>query len=76
MKSAFVNDFAKSACTLEVHVAKLRLWRDKFEAMLDARHRKQKLETYSHYLVEFQHQRFDDVEIPGQYLLVSRIIMK
>jgi transformation/transcription domain-associated protein len=71
IKNAFVNDFAKSKLTLEEYVAKLRLWRDKFEAMLDARARRHKLETSSHYLVEFQHQRFDDVEIPGQYLMVS-----
>ncbi|KAG1145231.1 hypothetical protein G6F37_006937 [Rhizopus arrhizus] len=71
MKTAFVNDFAKSRLNLEEYVAKLRLWRDKFEAMLDARPRKQKLEAASHYLVEFQHQKFDDVEIPGQYLTLK-----
>ncbi|KAG2237337.1 hypothetical protein INT48_009070 [Thamnidium elegans] len=71
MKSAFVNDFAKTKLNLEEYVAKLRLWRDKFEAMLDARPRKHKLEASSHYLVEFQHQKFDDVEIPGQYLMLK-----
>ncbi|KAI8989366.1 hypothetical protein BDB01DRAFT_537511 [Pilobolus umbonatus] len=71
MKTAFVHDFATTKLNLEEYVAKLRLWRDKFEAMLDARPRKQKLETLSHYLVEFQHQKFDDVEIPGQYLLLK-----
>ncbi|OAD08306.1 hypothetical protein MUCCIDRAFT_32523, partial [Mucor lusitanicus CBS 277.49] len=70
MKAAFVHDFATTKLNLEEYVAKLRLWRDKFEAMLDARPRKQKLEACSHYLVEFQHQKFDDVEIPGQYLLL------
>ncbi|KAI8099099.1 uncharacterized protein BX664DRAFT_310101 [Halteromyces radiatus] len=71
MKTAFVNDFAKDKLNLEEYVARLRLWRDKFEAMFDARPRKLKLETLSHYLVEFQHQKFDDVEIPGQYLLLK-----
>ncbi|KAI7885947.1 uncharacterized protein EV154DRAFT_427566 [Mucor mucedo] len=71
MKTAFVNDFAKAKLNLEEYVAKLRLWRDKFEAMLDARPRKHKLEASSHYLVEFQHQKFDDVEIPGQYLMLK-----
>ncbi|ORX57551.1 hypothetical protein DM01DRAFT_1302758 [Hesseltinella vesiculosa] len=71
MKSAFVNDFAKDKLNLEQYVARLRLWRDKFEAMFDARPRKLKLETLSHYLVEFQHQKFDDVEIPGQYLMLK-----
>ncbi|OAD77362.1 hypothetical protein PHYBLDRAFT_36397 [Phycomyces blakesleeanus NRRL 1555(-)] len=71
MKTAFVNDFAKTKLNLEEYVAKLRLWRDKFEAMLDARPRKQKLEASSSYLAEFHHSRFDDVEIPGQYLLLK-----
>ncbi|KAI9481535.1 MAG: hypothetical protein EXX96DRAFT_217391 [Benjaminiella poitrasii] len=71
LKTAFVNDFAKNKLNLEEYVAKLRVWRDKFEAMLDARPRKQKLEAVSHYLVEFQHQKFDDVEIPGQYLMLK-----
>jgi transformation/transcription domain-associated protein len=71
MKIAFISDFATTTLNLEEYVAKLRIWRDKFEAMLDARPRKQKLESSSHYLVEFQHQKFDDVEIPGQYLLLK-----
>ncbi|KAI9495464.1 hypothetical protein BDB00DRAFT_870320 [Zychaea mexicana] len=71
MKTAFYNDFAKAKLNLEEYVAKLRLWRDKFEAMLDARPRKQKLEALSCYLAEFHHARFDDVEIPGQYLLLK-----
>jgi transformation/transcription domain-associated protein len=71
MKTAFVHDFATTKLNLEEYVAKLRLWRDKFEAMLDSRPRKHRLEATSHYLVEFQHQKFDDVEIPGQYLLLK-----
>ncbi|KAI8988247.1 hypothetical protein BDF20DRAFT_910766 [Mycotypha africana] len=71
MKTAFVNDFVKPKMNQEEYIAKLRLWRDKFEAMLDARPRKLKLEAASHYLVEFQHQKFDDVEIPGQYLMLK-----
>ncbi|KAI9486745.1 MAG: hypothetical protein EXX96DRAFT_53394 [Benjaminiella poitrasii] len=71
LKDAFVRDFVSSKMDLEEYVAKLRVWRDKFEAMLYARPRKQKLESASRYLVEFQHQKFDDVEIPGQYLLLK-----
>lgn len=71
MKAAFLNDFIKAKPNHAQYVAKLRTWRDKFEAMLDSRSRKQKLESASHYLIEFQHQKFDDVEIPGQYLLLK-----
>jgi transformation/transcription domain-associated protein len=38
--------------------------------MMAERPTEQPLESYSHYLTEFEHQRFDDVEIPGQYSLV------
>ncbi|RUP49800.1 hypothetical protein BC936DRAFT_141434 [Jimgerdemannia flammicorona] len=71
MKTAFINDFINAKPNLAEYVAKLRMWRDKFEAVLDSRPRRQHLELLSHYLVEFQHQKFDDVEIPGQYLLLK-----
>jgi len=45
-------------------------WRDKYEKMLDSRSRSQSLDTLSKWLVEFQHGKFDEVEIPGQYLEV------
>lgn len=53
---------------LQEYVAKLRKWRDKFEVILDRRSQSQQLEQVSSYLSEFQYQKFDEVEIPGQYL--------
>ena len=70
-QAAFIYDFLTAKPNLSQYVAKLRMWRDKFESVLDNKPRHQFLEVLSHYLVEFQHQKFDDVEIPGQYLLVS-----
>lgn len=53
---------------LQDYVAKLRKWRDKFEIILDRRCQTQQLEQVSSYLSEFQYQKFDEVEVPGQYL--------
>ncbi|ORX90024.1 hypothetical protein K493DRAFT_381622 [Basidiobolus meristosporus CBS 931.73] len=71
VKLAFQRDFIEEKLTLSQYIVKLREWRDRFEALLDNRPRRHNLEQYSHYLVEFGHQKFDDVEIPGQYLLLK-----
>ncbi|KXS11669.1 hypothetical protein M427DRAFT_158085 [Gonapodya prolifera JEL478] len=68
-KVAFEQDFIKTKPTLVEVVVKFRDWRDKLEQLLDSRSRRAHLEHYSHYLVEFEHQKFDEIEIPGQYLL-------
>lgn len=68
LKTAFESDFVRSKPTLREYVARLQRWRDRYEESLDKRPRRQHLEHCSHYLVEFQHQKFDEVEIPGQYL--------
>ncbi len=61
----------KSKPDLEKLVERYGQWRDRLESVLDCRPRKQNLEHLSHYLVEFEYQRFDDIEIPGQYQQVS-----
>ncbi|KAK3822766.1 MAG: hypothetical protein J3Q66DRAFT_279230 [Benniella sp.] len=71
VKAAFVHDFIANKPTLSQFVTRLQRWRDKFEDILDSKPRKQQLENWSHYLAEFQHQKFDDVEVPGQYLLLK-----
>ena len=50
------------------YIHKLRKWRDKFEEKLDRRVQTQSLENYSPHLSEFKFQKFDAVEVPGQYL--------
>ncbi|BFZ59893.1 transcription-associated protein 1 [Saitoella coloradoensis] len=69
IKSAFEDDFLKEKPNLQSYVAKLRHWRDRFEAVLDRRPHQQNLEQCSTFLTEFQYQKFDEVEVPGQYLL-------
>lgn len=50
------------------YIHKLRKWRDKFEEKLDRRPHHQSLELDSPHLSEFKFQKFDEVEVPGQYL--------
>ncbi|KAI7824749.1 FAT domain-containing protein, partial [Gamsiella multidivaricata] len=71
VKAAFVHDFIANKPTLSQFVTRLQRWRDKFEDILDSKPRRQQLENWSQYLAEFQHQKFDDVEVPGQYLLLK-----
>jgi hypothetical protein len=41
--------------------------------LLNKKANKANLEAVSHWLVEFQYQKFDEIEVPGQYLKVSRL---
>ncbi|KAI0832419.1 atypical/PIKK/TRRAP protein kinase [Trametes gibbosa] len=63
----YEEDFIKSKPTLQEYIRKLQQWRDKYERLLDARPRVQSLDNLSHYLIEFQYTKFDEVEVPGQY---------
>ncbi|KAL8838619.1 MAG: hypothetical protein Q9170_002065 [Blastenia crenularia] len=68
IRSSFEEDFVAKKPTMYEYIHKLRKWRDKFEEKLDRRPAQQNLETYSPHLSEFRFQKFDDVEVPGQYL--------
>ncbi|KAG5438769.1 hypothetical protein PCANB_002489 [Pneumocystis canis] len=68
IKTAFENEFIKEKLNLNDYISKLRKWRDNFENILDRRPKYQPLEQCSLYLSEFQYQKFDEVEVPGQYL--------
>jgi transformation/transcription domain-associated protein len=50
------------------YIQKLRKWRDKFEEKLDRRPRTASLENYGQHLSEFRFKKFEEVEVPGQYL--------
>ncbi|ORY71284.1 uncharacterized protein BCR38DRAFT_329400 [Pseudomassariella vexata] len=68
IKKSFEADFVRVKPTMYEYIHKLRKWRDKFEEKLDRRSPRDTLERYSRHLSEFRYQKFDDVEIPGQYL--------
>ncbi|RWA11133.1 hypothetical protein EKO27_g3975 [Xylaria grammica] len=68
IKKSFEADFVTIKPTMFEYIHKLRKWRDKFEAKLDLRNSTAYLESYSRHLSEFRYLKFDDVEVPGQYL--------
>lgn len=69
IKKSFEVDFVQVKPTMHEYIHKLRGWRNKFEEKLDRRNTRVTLEQYSMHLSEFKYQKFDDVDIPGQYLL-------
>ncbi|KAH2155724.1 hypothetical protein KXV68_004997, partial [Aspergillus fumigatus] len=69
IRKSFEADFVVKKPTMYEYIHKLRRWRDKFEEKLDRRGQYQFLETYSPHLSEFRFLKFDEVEVPGQYLL-------
>ncbi|KAL5594764.1 hypothetical protein BROUX41_001678 [Berkeleyomyces rouxiae] len=68
IKASFEEDFVKVKPTMYEYIQRLRTWRNKFEEKLDRRVLTVPLESFSPHLSEFSYQRFDDVEMPGQYL--------
>jgi transformation/transcription domain-associated protein len=68
IRKSFEADFVDKKPTMFEYIQKLRKWRDKFEAKLDRRPLKVALELYSAHLSEFRFVKFDEVEVPGQYL--------
>jgi len=68
IRKQFDADFVVKKPTMHEYIHKLRKWRDKFEEKLDRRRTFAYLENYSHHLSEFKFQKFDEVEVPGQYL--------
>ncbi|KAG5959424.1 hypothetical protein E4U57_000715 [Claviceps arundinis] len=68
IKKSFEADFVDVKPTMYEYIHKLRRWRTKFEEKLDRRVSHAPLEAFSPHLSEFRFQKFDEVEIPGQYL--------
>ncbi|CAI6307238.1 unnamed protein product [Periconia digitata] len=68
IRKAFESDFVQHKPTMYEYIQKLRVWRNRFEERLDRRKLSVPLENYTHQLSEFRFLRFDDVEVPGQYL--------
>jgi transformation/transcription domain-associated protein len=68
IRKTFENDFVLNKPTMYEYIQKLRVWRNRFEERLDRRKVTVPLENYTHQLSEFRFLRFDDVEVPGQYL--------
>ena len=69
IRRAFEADFVANKPTMLEYIQRLRRWRDRLAEKLDRRPPVKELESYSLHLSEFRFQKFDEVEIPGQYLL-------
>ena len=69
IRPSFEAEFVRVKPTMYEYIHKLRKWRDKFEEKLDRRVPQGiSLESFSSHLSELRYQKFDDVEVPGQYL--------
>lgn len=68
IRKAFEHDFVQHKPTMYEYIQKLRVWRNRFEERLDRRKLTVPLENFTHQLSEFRYLKFDDVEVPGQYL--------
>ncbi|WWC92285.1 uncharacterized protein L201_007239 [Kwoniella dendrophila CBS 6074] len=68
LKANIEKDFMKDMPKLREYIKRLQRWRDFYEKNLDARSKVQPLDQGGCNLTEFHHTKFDDVEIPGQYV--------
>ncbi|KAF3932645.1 hypothetical protein ABW19_dt0201257 [Dactylella cylindrospora] len=69
IRVAFEAEFVHEKPNLQSYIQKLRRWRDRFEEKLDRRPAHASLESFSPHLSDFRFQKFEEVEVPGQYLL-------
>lgn len=69
IRAEFEKDLVISKPNLETYISKLRNWRDRLEDKLDRRFSQVNLENLCPHLSEFHHQKFEEIEVPGQYLL-------
>ncbi|XP_006460304.1 hypothetical protein AGABI2DRAFT_184795 [Agaricus bisporus var. bisporus H97] len=67
VRKEFEEDFLVTKPSHYEYIRRLQQWRDKYERMLDSRPRIQPLALVSHYLTEFQYNKIDEIEVPGQY---------
>ena len=66
LHTSFQEDFVTSRPNLAEYVRKLMVWRDRCERLLDRKPKRLSLESATHWLVEYQYNKFDELEVPGQ----------
>ena len=72
-KASFENDFLKSELTLADNLDRLLKWNHQLGSVLDKLPNSFHLENFSRYLAEFEHQKYDEIDVPGQYLLLREV---
>ncbi|AGO14186.1 AaceriAER393Cp [[Ashbya] aceris (nom. inval.)] len=65
----FNADFIDSKPDFDTYIKRLRHWRNRLENKLDRAPKTDNMENICPHLSNFHHQKFEDIEIPGQYLL-------
>ena len=68
-RKAFEADFLTEVPDMHEYIMRVRKWRDRWEEIVDRRDASAHLESMGHHLSEFKFNKFDEVEIPGQYAL-------
>lgn len=69
IRPKFNADFIESKPDFETYLKRLRYWRKRLENKLDRAPKVEYLERICPNLSNFHHQKFEEIEIPGQYLL-------
>lgn len=69
IRPKFNADFIDSKPDFEVYIKRLRYWKRRLENKLDRAPKVEYLEKLCPHLSNFHHQKFEDIEMPGQYLL-------
>lgn len=69
IRPKFSADFIDSKPNFETYLKRLRYWRRRLQNRLDRFPKVKYLERICPSLSNFHHQKFEDIEIPGQYLL-------
>lgn len=69
IRPKFNADFIDSKPDFEAYLKRLRYWRKRLKCKLDRAPQVEYLERICPNLSNFHHQKFEEIEIPGQYLL-------
>jgi transformation/transcription domain-associated protein len=62
------EQFLETPLKLREYIRRMQKWHDRYERALDARPNKEPLDFGPCLLSDFHHSKFDDVEVPGQYI--------
>jgi transformation/transcription domain-associated protein len=68
LRTAVERDFIDDQPKMREYIKRLQRWRDFYEKSIDARPRFQSLDSSGVTLTDFHYTKFEDVEVPGQYI--------
>jgi transformation/transcription domain-associated protein len=68
LRQVMYDQFVSQPITLREYIIRLQRWQERYEKALDARPKREQLDHGDCLLSDFHHSKFDDVEIPGQYI--------